>query len=69
MKARFARLDDDLTGIWPEMIFGEWNRDQAIVAEDAAGAIIGGLLFLDAGHPILYVESVRGGNPPTSPRR
>ena len=59
VKARFARLDDDLTGLWPEMAYGTWNRDQMLVAESDDGSLAGGLLFIDGGHAVFYVESIR----------
>lgn len=59
MKARFARLDDDLTVVWPETASIHVNRDQVIVAEDGDGKIAGGLIFVDGGHWVMYVESIR----------
>ena len=60
MKARVARLDDDLSTIWPEIAQGcTVNRDQVLVAESDEGALIGGLIFVDGGHWVIYCESLR----------
>ena len=58
VQVRIARGDDVLATIWDEALHAPFNPDQVLVAEDG-GKLVGGLIFVDGGHPMIVVENVR----------